>query len=41
MLKVFVLGVLVGWIAEWLIDWFWWRRRPVSGPGRLTRPAAA
>ncbi len=42
MLKVFVLGVLVGWIAEWLIDWFWWRRRPVSGqPAPSIQPAAA
>ncbi|MCW5940073.1 MAG: hypothetical protein KF884_09855 [Fimbriimonadaceae bacterium] len=23
----FVAGVLVGWLAEWLIDWFWWRQR--------------
>ena len=42
MLKVFVLGVLVGWVAEWLIDWFWWRRRPVSGqPAPSIQPAAA
>jgi len=23
----FILGVLVGWLAEWLIDYFYWRRR--------------
>jgi large subunit ribosomal protein L21 len=23
----FVLGVLVGWLVEWLIDFFYWRRR--------------
>ena len=42
MLKVFVLGVLVGWVAEWLIDWFWWRRRPVFGqPAPSIQPAVA
>ena len=24
---MFVLGLLVGWLAEWAIDWFYWRGR--------------
>ena len=27
---MFVLGLLVGWLAEWTIDWYYWR-------GRITR----
>ena len=23
----FVLGLLIGWLAEWVIDWFYWRGR--------------
>lgn len=23
----FILGVLVGWLGEWVIDWFYWRGR--------------
>jgi predicted flap endonuclease-1-like 5' DNA nuclease len=23
----FVLGVLTGWLAEWILDWFFWRGR--------------
>ncbi len=23
----FVLGLLIGWLAEWIIDWFYWRGR--------------
>src|SRR5215813_13838142 len=23
----FVLGLLIGWLAEWVIDWFYWRSR--------------
>lgn len=26
-LFTFVLGVLVGWLIEWLIDFYYWRRR--------------
>lgn len=26
-LAVLVLGVLIGWLAEWAIDWFYWRPR--------------
>jgi predicted flap endonuclease-1-like 5' DNA nuclease len=26
-LFIFILGVLVGWLIEWLIDFFYWRRR--------------
>jgi predicted flap endonuclease-1-like 5' DNA nuclease len=26
-LFTFVLGVLVGWLIEWLIDFFYWRKR--------------
>lgn len=24
---MFVLGLLIGWLAEWTIDWFYWRGR--------------
>jgi predicted flap endonuclease-1-like 5' DNA nuclease len=24
---MFVLGLLLGWMAEWAIDWFYWRGR--------------
>lgn len=24
---MFVLGLLVGWLIEWVIDYFYWRRR--------------
>ena len=24
---IFVLGLLLGWLAEWAIDWFYWRGR--------------
>jgi len=24
---LFVLGLLIGWLAEWAIDWFYWRGR--------------
>jgi hypothetical protein len=27
---IFVLGLLVGWLAEWTSDWYYWR-------GRITR----
>jgi predicted flap endonuclease-1-like 5' DNA nuclease len=27
---MFILGLLVGWLAEWAIDWYYWR-------GRITR----
>lgn len=23
----FILGVLIGWISEWILDWFYWRGR--------------
>ena len=26
-IAIFVLGILVGWIAEWILDWFYWRKR--------------
>ena len=26
-LFTFVLGLLVGWLIEWVIDYFYWRRR--------------
>ena len=29
---MFVLGLLLGWLAEWAIDWFYWR-------GQITRVA--
>lgn len=41
---VFILGVLVGWIAEWIIDWIYWRRRkdryPTEGTDLRDRLAA-
>jgi len=24
---MFVLGLLIGWLAEWAIDWYYWRGR--------------
>lgn len=24
---MFVLGLLVGWLAEWVVDWYYWRGR--------------
>lgn len=24
---IFIIGLAVGWLAEWLIDWFYWRRK--------------
>ena len=24
---MFVLGLLIGWLAEWVIDWYYWRSR--------------
>jgi predicted flap endonuclease-1-like 5' DNA nuclease len=27
---MFVLGLLVGWLAEWVIDWYYWRSRMYS-----------
>lgn len=29
---MFVLGLLIGWLAEWAVDWVYWR-------GRITRMA--
>ncbi|RPI86497.1 MAG: DUF1049 domain-containing protein [Chloroflexi bacterium] len=26
-IAMFVLGLLIGWLAEWVIDWFYWRGR--------------
>ncbi|RPJ25513.1 MAG: hypothetical protein EHM33_14335 [Chloroflexi bacterium] len=26
-IAMFVLGLLVGWLAEWVIDWYYWRGR--------------
>lgn len=26
-IAIFILGVLIGWIAEWILDWFYWRGR--------------
>src|SRR5512134_2614518 len=30
---MFVLGLLIGWLAEWVIDWYYWR-------GRIARVAS-
>ena len=27
---MFVLGLLIGWLAEWVIDWYYWRGRIYS-----------
>lgn len=24
---MFILGLFIGWLAEWAIDWFYWRER--------------
>jgi len=29
-LAMFVLGLLIGWLAEWVIDWYYWRGRIYS-----------
>ena len=26
-IAIFVLGLLIGWITEWILDWFYWRSR--------------
>jgi predicted flap endonuclease-1-like 5' DNA nuclease len=26
-IALFVLGLLIGWLAEWVIDWYYWRAR--------------
>lgn len=26
-IAVFVLGLLLGWLAEWALDWYYWRGR--------------
>lgn len=26
----FILGLLIGWLVEWLLDFFYWRRRRVE-----------
>jgi predicted flap endonuclease-1-like 5' DNA nuclease len=26
-IAMFVLGLFIGWLAEWAIDWFYWRGR--------------
>ena len=40
-LFTFVLGLLAGWLIEWLIDYFYWRRRYAEkdvAPARPTIP---
>ena len=32
-IAMFVLGLLLGWLAEWALDWYYWRGRI----GRVTR----
>ena len=29
-IAIFVLGLLIGWLAEWVIDWYYWRGRLYS-----------
>jgi len=26
-IAIFILGVLIGWTIEWILDWFYWRGR--------------
>lgn len=26
-IAMFVLGLLIGWLAEWALDWYYWRAR--------------
>jgi len=37
----FVLGLLAGWLIEWLIDYYYWRRRRVEGVSQPVRAAEA
>lgn len=39
----FVLGLLIGWLAEWALDWFYWRRRAQASalPAAKSKPAAS
>ena len=32
-IAMFVLGLLIGWLAEWVIDWYYWRGRMYSIAG--------
>jgi len=34
---MFVLGLLIGWLAEWVIDWYYWRSRIQSFASENTR----
>lgn len=33
-------GVLLGWLAEWVIDWLYWRDRRATETGRLAQSDA-
>lgn len=37
----FILGLLAGWLIEWLIDYFYWRRRYVEKETAYSRAATA
>ncbi|MBS1249206.1 MAG: hypothetical protein MAG431_00781 [Chloroflexi bacterium] len=30
----FLVGVLVGWLNEWILDWFYWRNKIPSTSGK-------
>jgi predicted flap endonuclease-1-like 5' DNA nuclease len=38
-LFTFVLGLLAGWLIEWLIDYFYWRRRHAEKDAASARPS--
>ncbi len=38
-LFTFILGMLSGWLIEWLIDYFQWHRKPKETGMEPTRPA--
>ncbi len=35
-IALFVLGLLIGWLAEWVIDWYYWRGRISSAASENT-----
>jgi predicted flap endonuclease-1-like 5' DNA nuclease len=38
---MFVLGLLIGWLIEWVIDYYYWRRRSSEGDPVPARGSSA